>query len=198
MKSKVLSIVWLIVLSLVMITAVVGGAQVTAQGSGPNVEPATVMAVDEIIWYTGAVAISTTTYYYGPTANGTEGQNVIWWQEADILATIDIVTGTQTFTITPQFSMDGTNWADADYVNPDAWSSSVTVTTVGVSGTLTTTVTEAGSSSATTAIRQIVVSADATELLSLPLYGKYMRLKTEVLTTAYQVIPTFYVVLKNK
>ncbi len=166
--------------------------------------PASVIGVDQISWYTGGVAITETTYYYGPSENSTLGQNILFWNQAELFATVVLSTSSQTATITPQFSADGTNWTDADYTNPDAWSSSVSIITTGTVtstiGTITTSIATAGATSSTTTDRALAFSAAGTntDMLSFPLFGKYMRLKAEVITSAYWVTPTFRMILKNK
>lgn len=205
MRNKFLRVMLVLALAFMLTVGVIScaklGSGVTSQSLDPI--PASVIDVNEITWYDAGVAVSTTTYYYGPADNGTVGEIILRWNQAELFATIDIVTGTQTFTVTPQLSADGTNWVDAWFTNPDAWSSSSSSSfTVVTTGTVTSTMVLAGSGSGASATstvdRNMAFSADGTNALSFPLIGKYMRLKTEVLTTAYTVIPEFYVILKNK
>jgi len=156
-------------------------AEISAQSLPPV--PASVVDVEEISWYAGGVGVSTTTYYYGPTTNGTQGQNVLRWNEAEFFLTVDLDSG-QTFTVTPQTSADGTNWADLKYTVEQYAAATVATTTETYQ--------------AHTVTRQTAFTADGTEILSIPLYGKYMRLKTEVITSASKVTPTFKLILKNK
>lgn len=147
--------------------------------------PSTIRAVDEVAWSTSGAGIISNTMFYGPSGNGTEGQSILWWTEAELFATVDLsttVAASQTFEITPQVSYDGVNWSDITY-KIETYSNA----SGGVTQTLQT----------STITRKLSFYADGTELLSFPLYGKYLRVKTTVITNTYTVSPTFYMILKN-
>jgi len=130
--------------------------------------------------------------------------DVQFWHEAELFVTAD-VTGTNTITITPQWSADNTNWVDAKFLS-EGWvlplSHSTTITNAsGVTNTTTSTHTISFASS--TASRssewvtyQVAISADGSDAIAFPIRGRYLRFKTEVLDTI-NITPTMYAVLKN-
>lgn len=181
------------------------GAVVLAQGVG-DPPPATTLGVKVVPWETAGTAVSSTTYYYGP-AGGTTGQEVLFWNEAEFFFTASGLVSTQTITLIPQFSADGTNWADAERLS-EGWTLPLVNTTIltnasGVTNTTTSTASISFASSA--AVRSSgwytyyrTMTADGTEILRVPIVGQYMRIKATFLTTTVQVTPRIYALLKNK
>ena len=129
--------------------------------------------------------IATTTYSDAPLAVGTslDVSRITDWHSADVFVTADI-SGTATLTATVQVSADQVNWADADYVY--ATSTADISAAADVSGTVTLTAT--GTSALTTQAHQIVLSADGTDYLRVPLAGEYMRVKLEASSIATNTV----------
>lgn len=162
-----------------------------------------------IVWT--PVAITQTTYYYGQYG-GTTGQDVGFWNNAEAIITADI-TGTNYLTITPQFSLDGSNWADGQrlsegWILPLSYSASTVMTIANTSGVTTTTSTitqtTATTFASTAASRSSEwvdyarsLSADGSELFSFPIQGQYLRFKAETFTAGLLITPTIYLMLRN-
>lgn len=180
--------------------AITGISQFNAQAG----DAGTVVGVKNVPIVWTPVAITTTTYYYGQYG-GTTGQEAWFWHNAEAIVTADI-TGTNTLTITPQFSLDGTNWADARRLS-EGWvlplSSSTTLTNAsGVTNTTTSTATITFASSAASRSSEWVdytgvLSADGSEVFSFPIQGQYLRFKATTLTTGLSITPTIYLLLRN-
>lgn len=155
-----------------------------------------------IVWT--PVPITTTTYYYGQFG-GTTGQEAWFWHNGDAIVSIDL-DGTNTITITPQFSLDGTNWADGRRLS-EGWNLPLVNTTVltnasGVTNTTTSTATITFASSVAARSSEwvdytVVLSASGAEVMSFPIQGQYLRFKATTLTTAVSVTPTIYLLLRN-
>ena len=196
-RGRVLSLVLVLVLAAGLLGVALG--PVWAGGAG-DPDPGTVVGIKTVEFAAGTVGITTTAYYDSST-----GQDTRWWNSADVFVTADIE-DTNTITITPQWSADGTNWVDAKY-KAEGWvlplDYSVTITnSSGV--TSTTTATSTHSFAATTGTRvsewvtyQLILSADGSDLVAIPLHGNYLRLKAETLTTTFGITPTISVVLRN-
>lgn len=90
------------------------------------------------------------------------------WKTVDVFVTADVASS-GTLTATVQVSADGTNWADADY---EYWTGSAI-------GTRT---------------QQRVMTADGTEVITLPLAGERWRVK---LTTTAPVTTTVMATLRR-
>lgn len=186
--------------SFLVLIALGGLYQFTARAG----DAGTVVGVKSVPIVWTPVAITTTTYYYGQYG-GTTGQEAWFWYDGQAIVTADI-TGTNTLTITPQFSLDGTNWADARRLS-EGWVLPLVNTTVltnasGVTNTTTSTATitfasTAASRSSAWVDYTGVLSADGTEVFSFPIQGQYLRFKATTLTTALSITPTIYLMLRN-
>lgn len=163
-----------------------------------------------IVWT--PVPITTTTYYYGQYG-GTTGQEVWFWHDAEAIVSVDI-DGTNTLTITPQFSLDGSNWADGQrlsegWVLPLSYSASTVMTITNASGVTSTTTSTATQTTATTFASSassrssewvdytVALSASGAEVFSFPVQGQYLRFKATTLTTGVTITPTIYLMLRN-
>lgn len=172
MRTKRTIALLLVILISVMVTGALLRFNAAASG--------TVVGVKAVPIQLTPVPISSTTYYYGPYG-GSTGQEVYFWHEADAIFTVD-VTGT-TATFTPQFSLDGSNWADAARLS-EGW------TQVAITTAVT-----ARQSEWVNYARAL--SADGSAGLSFPIQGRYLRFKVEILTPTYTITPTIYMMLKN-
>lgn len=213
--KRFLNVLALVVLATALILGLVGpGAPLARAGAG-DPEAGTVVGITTVTFAAGSTPISATTYY---NDNGDSTvYNSQFWHSADVFVTADI-TGTNVITVTPQWSADGTNWVDAKYKS-EGWvlplsyageiTTSVTLTnSSGVTNTTTTTSTVTSSATntfaGTTAERvsewvtyQVVLSADGSNYVAIPLHGNYLRFKAEVLTSTTNITPTIYAVLRN-
>lgn len=192
MKSKLRDVG--VALALGLLLVLMASAGVSADQPGEPL-PGTVVGISGPYTFYGPTALTGTTTVYSSQPNTYKGQDIsIAWlyNSADVFVTGD-VSGTETITVTPQFSVDGTYWTDATYTYvADALSSTTTVITgtEGMTGTSTT----SSSSAVTEATYQIVMSADGTDYLRLPLAGKYLRFEIE---HSGSVTPTVKVLLRN-
>lgn len=169
-------------------------------GTGSTVNYRTVTFAD------GSAEISSTTYY-SPSGSTTYGYLAQDWYLADLFLTAD-VSGTNTITVTPQWSADGTYWVDAKYeaegwVLPLSYSATITNSS-GVTSTTTSTQSYTFSGSTGTRVSEwvayeLALSADGTDWMVFPIHGNYVRLKTELASTGagYAVTPTIKCVFKN-
>jgi len=172
-KKRALTLVGLVVLVMAL---GVGGAVLASQPGEPL--PGTVQGIrgPNTFWNGTVIAGSTVTYTSAPKLVYGSDVSLVWlYHNADIFVTADI-TPSSYLTITPQFSVDQSNWADATYTY--------------VAQPYTTTV----SAAVTEASYQIAMSADGTDYLRIPLAGKYLRFKIEHSDT---VTPTINVMLRN-
>jgi hypothetical protein len=119
-----------------------------------------------------SVGVTGTTYTDAPlaTAGGLDLSRISEWHAADVFVTADM-TGTDRLTVTAQVSADQEHWADADY---DYVAQSGTVVN---SGAVTSTITTA--SSLATQPYRLIMTADGTDYLRVPLAGEYLRFKIE-------------------
>jgi len=165
---------WLIVLAVGLALAVglVGGLVLDTERQQGVSEPqtGTVNAVrGPHTFYAPGSGITETAYTASPRTEYGEDVSVAWLYNAvDVFVTAD-VSGTDTLTVTPQFSADAANWADAYFET--------------VSGTTVTAQTY-----------RAALSTDGTAYLRLPVAGKYMRFKVE---TSGTVTPTIRALFKN-
>jgi hypothetical protein len=162
---------WSLVVVLVLAAALlmVALGPVWAGGAG-DPDAGTVVGIKTATFADGTVGITTTSYFDDST-----GYDTRWWQSADVFVTADIE-DTNTITITPQWSADGTNWVDAKY-KAEGWNSAARVSEW--------------------VTYQMALTADGSDVLVIPLVGNYVRLKAEVLTTTFRITPTISVVLRN-
>lgn len=149
-------------------------SQVLAQGEP---QAGTVVGVrPSVTFYPATYAVSGTTYSASPYNGGVPGADVTEvgnFNEAQIYLTADI-SGTATVTLTPQFSTDRTNWSDSQfhYISQVAGVTVVTGT-AGLTSSVTFTPSYAQQD------YQIILSADGSDYIAVPIDGTYMRLKME-------------------
>lgn len=144
-----------LVLVLLIAAAVITGVMVAPStfADGPRPDPGSVKGwVTYTLYPTTYISGTGTTYSASPRqVSGLDASKVAEWNAVDVFLTADI-SGTTTITLTPQFSPDQSNWADAYWYS--------------ISGT-----------TVTAQPYQIVLSADGTNYLRLPVSGEYMRMK---------------------
>jgi|GEM_PF-5838319 len=202
MKGKQVRNVLIVLALVAVLLLVVAKPLQWAEASGAgDPGPGTVVGIKTVEFADGATAIEATTYYLGGSSTGYNAQ---YWHSADVFVTADI-SGTNTITVTPQWSADGTNWVDAKYkaegwVLPLDYTATLTNTS-GVTSTTTATSTYTFAGSTGTRVNewvtyQIVISADGSDYVAVPMHGNYLRLKAELLS-AVVVTPTIQVVLRN-
>lgn len=131
-------------------------------------------------------AITTDTTTYGGS------QHLQHWNSVDLFVTAD-VSGTATITVTPQVSADDSNWSDAFYTYV-ANTLAETTSVLTSSGVTTATSTVSSSGTPTDQTYQVVMTADGTEHIRLPMAGRYLRAKVEV---AGWLTPTIIAVARN-
>lgn len=139
-------------LALTLLTALVVPG-VLADNGAP--QPGTVTLTSTSILYPAAALSGTGTVYSAAPriVSGQDVSQVRRFNSADVFVTADI-SGTAVITVTPQFAPDQSGWADAHY-------------TV-ISGT-----------TATNLDYQVVLSADGSDYVSVPVAGEYLRVKIE-------------------
>ena len=158
-------------------------SQVAAVGEPTS---AHVESANTVTLYPATAITATGTVYSaspstGPGADASLVENVAY---ADVFATLD---GTGAFTVTfqPQFSADGVNWANADYeyvANNSTWAS------LGITSTAT------SASAIATQLYARTLYADGTELIRLPMSGRFMRV---AITSEGTVTPTVLATYRN-
>jgi len=137
-------------------------------------EAGTVVGVTSYVYYPSTQVNTGTVYSSAPLQKS--GQNVALvknWNAVDVFVTVDIHT-TGLLTVTPQFSPDQSLWADAYYLTP-SFNSTGTLTTNDVP-------------------QRIILSADGTDYIRVPIAGEYMRLKIETLNV---MTPSVQATLRN-
>jgi len=184
---------FLIVLCVVALVLGLAGSVVADQPGEPL--PGTVAGIKgpNTFWNGTVVAGSTVTYTNAPKYVYGSDISLAWlYHSADIFVTADI-TPSSYLTITPQFSIDQSNWTDATYTYvADTLASTTSVVTS--TGLTTATTTTSMNSAVTEATYQLTFSADGTDYVRVPLAGKYLRFKIEHSAT---VTPTINVMLRN-
>jgi hypothetical protein len=216
MKNKrFLNVLALVVLAAALVLGLVGpGTPLARAGGAGDPGPGTVVGIQTVTFASGSTAISSTTYY-NDNADSTVYSSQ-FWHSADVFVTVDL-DGTNVITVTPQWSADGTNWVDAKYksegwVLPLSYSGEITTSIIltnssGVTNTTTTTSSVTSSATntfaGTTAERvsewvtyQVVLNADGSSYIAIPLHGSYLRIKAEVFTPT-NLTPTIITVLRN-
>jgi hypothetical protein len=187
MQKKIFVAVWIAV-----IVALLGVLAFTSFAP-PVVDASTVIGYQTVTLEDGTDVYTTTTYTLGYLA-GSFGE-VVLQIHSDI-------SGTETMTVTPQFSSEGvgcraiTNWADATIagVVNTLGAQTVTVSTLNTN-TLTTTVGTAASAAVYSVVDVVVTLAgDDSTLLRFNSLGKCMRVKMESATT---FTPTMYAWMVN-
>jgi len=180
MKSKrLLHVVGLVGL---MVLALVGAVQASDPGEP---QPGTVRGLGgPHTFYVGGV-LTETTYTASPRVVYGQDVSQSWlWHAVDVFVTAD-VSGTDVITVTPQLSVDAANWADATYTYiAQTW-------TQETDGVTTTTTSVSAPAEAT---YRIVMSADGTDYLRMPLAGRYLRFRIE---TSGTVTPTIQALFRN-
>lgn len=166
MKSRLLITAMLAILLLGLLVA----PGVFAENGEPL--PGTVNQTATYTYYPGVeLSGASTVYSAAPrTISGQDASDVRKWNAVDLFVTADI-SGTKIITVTPQFSADQANWANATY-------------TV-VSGTTPSEITY-----------QIILSADGTDYARLPIAGQYMRFAIAYYGSG-TVTPTVMATLRN-
>jgi len=204
-SKSLLAVVGLVVLMLMGLVVALGTGSVQAIGGG---DPGTGSSTNyrTVTFASGSAEISATKYY-SPSGSTTLGYLAQDWFMADVFVTADI-SGTNTLTVTPQWSADGVYWVDAKYES-EGWVLPLTynATLTNSSGvTNTTTSTSTYSFSGSTGSRQsewvtyeIEISADGSDYMPIPIHGNYIRFKAELASTGAgtAITPTIKCVFKN-
>jgi hypothetical protein len=163
-----------VVLAAMLLVALVA-PMVMAQGEP---QAGTVSGVTTYTYYpTTALTGSGTAYSAAPrTVSGQDlSRAVKYYNAMDVFVTVDLITSTGTITVTPQFSADQANWANAYYTYP-TWTDSATATI-------------------NTQTYQVVLTADGTNYIKVPVSGEYFRVKIEYAGTT--LTPTVKATLRN-
>ena len=150
MKSKNVRGIFTAVLLAGLLLA--GGSLALAGPGGPEPNAGSVKAADAFTIINSAYYTTTATKY------GTTNLRYIYYNNLDVFVTIDLKTS-GTVTVTPQYSADGTNYTDADYIS-EGWYSTTRYSSV--------------------VPYRVVLSADGTDVVRLPMVGRYMRPKIEL------------------
>jgi hypothetical protein len=154
----------------------------TAAAGPGDPQPATVRGIESYTMYSSGSIVTATTTLYGGNQSG-EADRYTNYNGLDVFVTADI-SGTRTTTVTMQYSADGTNWVDASYEyvgTPLNYSTTVTASTTSTTtATTTSTVSTSGTPTVYEDEYQIVLSADGTDFLQMPVTGLYVRPKIEV------------------
>lgn len=156
----------------------VGGSVALAGPGGPEPNAGSVKAADIFTIINGAYYTTTATKY------GTANLRYVYYNNMDVFVTIDLVS-TGSVTVTPQYSADGTNYVDASYTS-EGWVlplSQVLTNASGVTNTTTSTATFASGTATRVSASvpyRVVLSADGTGVVRIPMVGKYMRPKIEL------------------
>jgi hypothetical protein len=101
---------------LILALNVCGVSARPAQAIQADPGPGSVFNYKTVVFAAGTSAITQATYYRGGTSTGYLSQG---WYIADVFVTVDMVTTTNTITVTPQVSADGVNWVDVQYLSED-------------------------------------------------------------------------------
>lgn len=140
---------------------------------GGSVKTADVFTIVNAGYYT-----TTGTHY------GTTNLRYIYYNSMDLFVTIDLKT-TGSVTVTPQYSADGINYVDASYT-AEGWvlpQTTVLTNASGVTSTTTSTATFASGTATRVSASvpyRVVLSADGTDVVRIPMVGKYMRPKIQL------------------
>lgn len=166
--NQLKTIILIVLLAAALIVGVVAPISF-ADGGRPD--PGTVVNWSTYTYYPATyISGAATTLSASPRQqSGVDVSKVSAWNSADIFLTADI-SGTTTITLTPQFSPNASDWASAYY-------DSISGTTV------------------TAQPYRIVLSADGTSYVSLPIRGEYLRVS--MLTGGDGVTATVRVTLRN-
>lgn len=159
---------WMVWLLVAALAAALAGTVLASDPGEP--EPGTVRGLSgPHAIYAASTGLTATTYTASPNTIYGQDVSLTWLYHAmDVFVSVD-VSGTDTITVTPQFSADAANWANTYYQT--------------VSGT-----------TVTAHDYRVVLSADGTNYVRVPLAGKYTRFKIE---TGGTVTPTIRVLLRN-
>lgn len=186
------SFIYVVLILAGLLLALAGGVAASQPGEPL---PGTVYGIrgPSTVWNGEVIAGSTVTYTSAPKYIAGVDASLVWlYHSADIFVTADI-TPSSYVTITPQFSVDQSNWTDATYTYVADTLASVT-SVITSTGLTTATTTTSMNSAVTEATYRLTFSADGTDYLRVPLAGKYMRLKIEHTSS---VTPTINVLLRN-
>jgi hypothetical protein len=165
-KTKRVVIVTLITM---MMLLALSASMVAADSGSGDPEPARVQSWSSYTFYNAAIVTTGTLNTASPLIRaGIDASRAVQWANADVFVTA-AVSGTAVLTVTPQFSNDAVNWASA-YWN------TVSSTTV------------------TAQPYRIVLSANGSSYLRMPMAGEYVRFN--IANTGY-VTATVRVTFKN-
>lgn len=164
MKTRLAGVVTVLVLAVVLFAAVAMMPSAPAAAQAPPSNQLTVSV------YAATSISGTTVNTSAPNLDGSarDVSLTTGWGSVDVFVIADVASS-GTLTATVQVSPDGTNWADADY---EYWTGSAI-------GTKT---------------HQRVMTADGTEVITLPLAGERWRVK---LTTTAPITTTVMATLRR-
>ncbi|MBN1814699.1 MAG: hypothetical protein JXA14_22860 [Anaerolineae bacterium] len=175
-KVKDIGLVLLVVAALMALIGAPYTKDVLAVGGEP--ESGTLVGLKVVTFADGTTPLAATTYYGGSGSGSTSatlaGLDAMYWHSADIFVTAD-VSGTNTLTVIAQWSADNSNWVDAYYTEHGWYTSTLYSSNVAYS---------------------VAIAADGSDVMSIPVKGRYLRLKAQV-GSAVNITPTMYIVLKN-
>lgn len=198
--------VWTILIAVLVMAAVYLPISALAEGGEPL--PGTVVGVGTYTYYPStASTISGTGEIVSAaprTIRGLNMNHVRDFNSADVFVTLDI-SGTGTITVTPQVSADQSDWTDATYTYiADTLAQTTVQTTTVLTSTGVTTATStlnnslSSSSTPTEQTYQIVLSADGTDYLRMPIAGEYLRFTIDYsFATTGTITPTIKASLRN-
>jgi hypothetical protein len=152
-KSKQAKLMGVLIGALIMAVLLIAPV-VSADSFGPGSPDLTSVAQATTYSFFNARVLTTST----PLAYSSLQSRAVYWAVADVFVTAD-VSGTDTITVTPQYSADYINWTDATY----------TFVTWNVSGTAT----------LNTRTYQVVLNSDSTSFMRVPIAGEYLRFKAD-------------------
>jgi hypothetical protein len=199
-KSKnILAAVGLALVLLAVMFVLSGPATPVQAVSGG--EPGTGSMVNwrTVTFAAGDTGITETTYFV--PSGSTDGYLMQGWYKGDVFVTADLVTTTNIITITPQVSVDLSNWVDLQYES-EGWvlplDFSETITSTGSEMTSTHSFASSAAERVSEDVTyQVVISADGSDYVVVPMRGNYLRIKAEVDSSSTAVTPTVTVVFKN-
>jgi hypothetical protein len=180
-----------------LVTVLVGALVAPAAWAESEPQAGTVSGVTTYTYYP-ATALTGSGTAYSSAPRNVSGQDISkavkYYNSMDVAVTVDLITSTGTITVTPQFSADQSNWYDATYTYVANTLVSTTAIVTSTGGTTATT-TITSSSTPTEATYQVVLSADGTDNLKIPVSNEYFRVKIEYAGTT--LTPTVKATLRN-
>lgn len=183
MKTKTNRLIGVLI-GVLLMTALLIAPSVLAD-TGPGVPDSGTIASGPATytWFaTRALTSSTTTTYT------LQPSRVIPYYSADVFVT-GVVSGSNAFTVTAQYSNDNSNWVDATYTYlANTSSTSVVTGTAGLTATTST------AQAIATNTYQVVINSNTTKFFQIPIVGEYLRFRID---NGGTVTPTIKVTLKN-